>query len=437
MANKSSLSVDVSTIQERIKSLPPEAIGRVRWKIQARPEQLPPLGDWFLWLVVAGRGFGKTRLAAEWLAEQMVTRPMTRWAIISPTYGDGRDVCVQGESGLLEVLDQNTRSFNRTLAEVTLKNGSRARVYPAITPDRLRGPQFHGAWLDEPAAFRYGMQAWDTLQPALRLGIPKVIVTGTPAPVPLMRYLMSLVDGERVVATRGRTMDNAENLPPSLLEELQLRYAGTRLGRQELEGELLEDVPGALWTYELATRNRVVEAPDLERIVVSVDPAVTSYESSNETGIIVAGKDSHGTGYVLADRTMRGSPLEWARRVIAAYYEFEADAIVVEVNQGGEMVSQTIRTVDDRPRIKTVTGTRGKAVRAEPIVALYEQNRVFHVGIHKELEDQMASWVPGLTESPDRVDALVWAFIDLMERDRRPPAVVPVSMEQTNPWKPT
>jgi len=426
----------MATVQERLRALPADALGRVRWRLQARPNQLPPPGDWFLWLVVAGRGFGKTRLAAEWLAEQMVTRPMTRWAIVSPTYGDGKDVCIEGESGLLSVLDQSVRSYNRTATEVTLDNGSRARVYPAITPDRLRGPQFHGAWLDEPAAFRYGMQTWDTLQPALRLGTPKVIVTGTPAPVPLMRYLMGLVDGERVVSTRGRTLDNAMNLPPTLLEELQLRYGGTRLGRQELEGELLEDVPGALWTYELATRNRVKEIPDLKRIVVAVDPAITGRETSNETGIVVAGVDAAGFGYVLADYSIQGSPLEWARRVVSAYHEWKADAIVAEVNQGGDMVVQTIRTVDPNPRVKKVVAKRGKALRAEPIVSLYEQDRIFHAGIFTSLEEQMASWVPETGESPDRLDALVWAFTDLVITPRQAPTVVPSSLEQVNPWQP-
>jgi len=419
---------------ERLASLPVEVQGRIRWRLQARPEQLAP-EEFFVWLLVAGRGFGKTRTAAEWLANEMVLRPMTRWAVVSPTFGDGRDVCMEGESGLLEVLDRAVRSYNRTSTEIVLNNGSRARVYPAITPDRLRGPQFHGAWLDEPASFRYGMQVWQTLQPALRLGdAPKVVVTGTPAPVPLMRYFMSLVDNETVFLTRGRTFDNAANLPPLLLDQLRQRYEGTRLGRQELYGELLEDVEGALWTYELAGRNRCAAPDDLDRIVVAIDPAATAKDTSNETGIIVAGSKGD-RGFVLEDLTMRGSPLEWAGKAVDAYHRWEADAIVVETNQGGDMIATTIRTVDSTVRIKEVHAARGKQTRAEPCVSLYEQNRIFHCGTFTTLEDQMASWVPHLMESPDRLDALVWALTDLLLGRKAPPTVVPASMERASPWR--
>lgn len=424
---------------ERLESLPKEALGRIRWQLQARPEQLPPDTDWWLWVIVAGRGFGKTRTAAEWMAHEMVTRPMTRWAVIAPTFGDCRDTCIEGESGLLAVLDHSVRSYNRSTTEVILKNGSRAKSYAAVVPDRLRGPQFHGAWLDEPASFRYGMQVWNTLQPALRLGeTPKVVATGTPAPVPLMREFFARIDGTRAVMTRGRTLDNAENLPDILLDELQRRYGGTRLGRQELEGELLEDVEGALWSYELATRNRRDEPPELERIVVSIDPAMTSKDSSNETGIIVAGVDSEQRGYVLEDLTLIASPLDWASKAIEAYHRWDADAIVAETNAGGDMIIQTIRTVDPNVRVIGVHASRGKATRAEPIVALYEQNRVVHVGKFPALEEQMASWVPGLMDSPDRVDALVWAFTNLI-LNRRAPIAVPEfgtgSITQKNPWE--
>ncbi len=430
----------MTVTQERLESLPKEALGRIRWQLQARPEQLPPDTDWWLWVIVAGRGFGKTRTAAEWMAHEMVTRPMTRWAIIAPTFADCRDTCVEGESGLLAVLDNSVRSYNRTTTEVILNNGSRARSYAAVVPDRLRGPQFHGAWLDEPASFRYGMQVWQTLQPALRLGdTPKVVATGTPAPVPLMREFFNRIDGERAVMTRGRTLDNADNLPDILLDELQRRYGGTRLGRQELEGELLEDVEGALWSYELATRNRREDAPeDLQRIVVAIDPAMTSKDSSNETGIIVAGVDSEQRGYVLEDLTLTASPLDWANQAIDAYNRWNADAIVAETNAGGDMVIQTIRTVDPNVRVLGVHASRGKATRAEPVVALYEQNRVIHCGKFPALEEQMASWVPGVMDSPDRVDAMVWAFTNLI-LDRRAPAPVPTfgtgSITQKNPWE--
>lgn len=420
---------------ERLENLPVEVQGRIRWRLQARPEQLAPEGDWFLWLLVAGRGFGKTRTAAEWLAEQMVTRPMTRWAIISPTFGDGRDVCLEGESGLLAVLDQGVRSYNRTSTEVVMHNGSRARVYPAITPDRLRGPQFHGAWLDEPASFRYGMTVWETLQPALRLGnAPKIIITGTPAPVPLMKYLVKQVDGQTVHLTRGKTYDNAANLPALLLDQLRRRYEGTRIGRQELDGELLDDVEGALWNFDLVSRNRCDIPEEMDRIVVAIDPASTAKESSNETGIVVAGRKGDN-GYILEDCSLKASPLDWAAKAVDAYYRWEADAIVVETNQGGDMIKTTIHTVDKRIRVREVHATRGKALRAEPIVALYEQNRIHHAGIFRELEDQMCSWVPD-RESPDRLDALVWALTEVMlNGNRQAMAVVPASMERESPWK--
>lgn len=418
---------------KQLAALPVEIQGRVRWQIVGRPEQMPPPGEWYLWLLVAGRGFGKTRTAAEWLANEMVTRPMTRWAIVAPTFGDGRDVCVEGESGLLNVLDQGVRSYNRTTTEVVLRNGSRAKVFPATSPDRLRGPQFHGAWLDEPASFRYGLALWDIIQPALRLGSPRIVVTGTPAPVPFMRLLMSLVDGQTVHLTRGRTYDNAANLPPFLIEQLRRRYEGTRIGRQELEGELLEDVEGALWTYEMATRNRADVPAELDRIVVAIDPASTAKESSNETGIVVAGKYGD-KGYVLEDCSLKASPLDWAAKAVAAYHRWKADAIVVETNQGGDMIATTIRTVDSTVRIREVHAMRGKALRAEPVVSLYEQNRITHCGIFRELEEQLASWVPP-ADSPDRLDALVWALTELMLTKQAPPIVIPSSLEQASHWR--
>ncbi len=423
-----------SQAEEALRKLPADVQGRIRWQLLARKEQLPPEGDWFLWLLVAGRGFGKTRTASEWLAYQMVTRPMTRWAVVSPTYGDGRDVCMEGESGLVSVLDKAVRSYNKSNTELILKNGSRARVYPAIIPDRMRGPQFHGAWLDEPASFRNGMYVWETLQPALRLGKkPQVIITGTPAPTPLLRYLMKMIDGEKALLTRGSTYDNKDNLPQFLLDELERRYAGTRMGRQELMGELLDDVEGALWSYELATRSRCAPPDDLERIVVSVDPASTSKETSNETGIIVAGKRGDNA-YLLEDCTLRATPLEWASRVVDAYHRWKADAIVIETNQGGEMLETTIRTIDKNVPIKGVHASRGKAIRAEPIVALYEQNRVWHCNDFKELEDQLASWTPEF-DSPDRLDAMVWAVTELIVDHREIPMVVPFSAEQASTWR--
>jgi phage terminase large subunit-like protein len=248
-----------------------------------------------------------------------------------------------------------------------------------------------------------------------------------------MRLLMSMVDGESVRLTRGKTYDNAANLPPLLLDQLRRRYEGTRIGRQELEGELLEDVEGALWTYDIATRNRQNRPDSFDRIVVAVDPASTAKESSNETGIMVAGRVGDHA-FVLEDLSVRASPLEWAGKVVDAYHRWKADAIVVETNQGGDMIATTLRTVDPSVRIKEVHATRGKVLRAEPVVALYEQTRVAHCGVFRELEDQMCSWIP-TQESPDRLDALVWALTDLMLGHRQVPVVSPASLEQTSHWR--
>lgn len=425
---------------KELEQLSPSVQGRIRWRLQRRAEQTPPDGDdWYLWLIMAGRGFGKTRTAAEWLAEEMLTRPGTRWAVIAPTFGDGRDVCMEGESGLLEVLDRDVRSYNKTSTELVLANGSRARVYPAITPDRVRGPQFHGAWLDEPASYRYGMQLWMQLQPALRLATPKIVVTGTPAPVPLMKHLWEehQKDPNAIRITRGRTIDNAVNLPKLLLDQLEARYGGTRIGRQELDGELLDDVEGALWSYDLATRNRCEDrTPDyFDKIVVGVDPAGTSGAGANKTGIVVAGSQGDN-GTILEDATMSGTPMEWATRVVAAFDHWKADKVVVETNYGGEMVKQTLRTVRPSLPIREVSARRGKHARAEPIVALYEQNRIAHAGTFKELEEQMCSWVPDMgMDSPDRIDAMVWALTDLLLGHKDSPAVVPFSAERASPWR--
>tara|TARA_R110000803_G_scaffold16806_3_gene46039 strand:+ start:304 stop:1056 length:753 start_codon:yes stop_codon:yes gene_type:complete len=247
-----------------------------------------------------------------------------------------------------------------------------------------------------------------------------------------MRYLLKAVDNKSIVLTRGRTFDNADNLPPSLLEELQRRYGGTRIGRQELEGELLEDIEGALWTYEMATRNRCEVPDDLERIVVAVDPATTGKESSNETGIIVAGKRGE-EGFLLEDLSMRGMPLEWAAKVVEAYHRWEADCIVVETNQGGDMIKTTIQVIDPDVPVKGVHASRGKWTRAEPVSALYEQNRIYHCGDLHELEEQMASWTPE-QPSPDRLDAMVWAITDLILGHKAAPTVVPFGSVQSNPW---
>lgn len=397
------------------------AAARVLWEVElARVEQLPPAGDWVVWLYMAGRGAGKTRTAAEWLGWEAVRQPGTRWAVVAPTFSDARDVCVEGESGLLGVLERYgmlraKNAWNRSIGELHLRNGSRVKCFSGAEPERFRGAQHHGAWVDELGAFEYE-DSWDQLQFGLRLGrFPRSVVTTTPRPKPLIRRLLDRSDGS-VVVTRGATMDNRANLAPAALAELLARYDGTRLGRQELYGELLEDVEDALWTSQIIDNNRVKQLPsNIVRTVVAVDPAVTG--DGDETGIVVACRDSDGHGYVVADRSLQGTPDQWARRVVEVFDEFEADAVVVEVNQGGLMVAQTLRTVRSFLPIREVRATKGKRIRAEPISALYEQGRIHHVGAgFSALEAQLTSWTPDAKGSPDRLDALVWAFTELMGR---------------------
>lgn len=301
------------------------------------------------------------------------------------------------------------------MGELFLINGSRIKLFSADEPERLRGPQFHYAWCDELAAWKYP-EAYDQLQFGLRLGDhPQTVITTTPKPKPLIRNLTKRDDGT-VVVTHGSTFENKDNLAASALIELQARYAGTRLGRQELEGEILEDVEGALWTQDNIDTNRVDKAPiDLQRIVVAVDPAVTSNEDSDETGIIVAGKNNQGELFVLADYTIKASPMGWAQRAIEAYREHNADAIVAEVNNGGDMIPTLIKQIDTNIRVKTVRATRGKQLRAEPVASLYEQNRAHHVGHLDKLETQLTTWTPEDPKSPDRLDALVWAATELID----------------------
>jgi phage terminase large subunit-like protein len=379
------------------------------WELVARREQLPPRDPWSIWLVKAGRGWGKTRVGAEWV--RSMAQPGARIALVGPTAADVRDVMIEGESGLLSVCEPwNRPTYEPSKRRVTWPNGAMATAYSAEEPDRLRGPQHTHAWTDEVAAWPRP-EAWDMLMMGLRLGEhPQVVATTTPRNVPIMRAIQS---SPGLIVTRGRTLDNAGNLAPSFLTGLMARYEGTRLGRQELEGEDLDDNSDALWQREGLDLCRVREAPELARVVVAIDPAATSKDSSDETGIVVAGLGTDGRGYVLADRSGRFKPDAWARRAVEAYHEFSADRIVAEGNQGGEMVEHVLGTVEKGLPIRIVHATRGKVTRAEPIAALYEQGRVSHVGSLPQLEDQLCTWTPG-AGSPDRLDALVWALTELM-----------------------
>lgn len=395
------------------------AARRYLWEqIQARPNQLPPDNqNWSTFVALAGRGFGKTRLAAEWLAWQAITNPRTRWAIVAPTFGDVRDTAAEGPSGVIAVLREYgvLETYNRSMGEIYLTNKSRIKLFSGDEPDRLRGPNFHGGWFDELAAFTKP-EAYDQYKFALRLGEnPQTIITTTPRPTKLMKELLK---ADRVEIVRGSTFDNAANLAESALAELRLRYEGTRLGRQELYGEIVDDVEGALWTRNLIESGRITKDthPPLVRIVVAIDPAVTSGENSDETGIVVAGITADAHYYVLEDLSCREKPEAWARIAVQAYHKWKADRIVGETNNGGDMIELLLRQVDSTISYRKVTATRGKLVRAEPVAALYEQNRAHHVGMFEILEDQMCNYTPDSREtSPDHLDAMVWAMHELMD----------------------
>jgi len=388
-------------------------LAKSRYRQNARPQQLPPEGDWRIWLILSGRGWGKTFTGAGWIIEKAMSQPGIECAVVAPTFTDVRRTCVEGPSGIIKSLPSGAlEQYNRSNGQITLTNGSKIHMVSADEPDRARGLNLSYAWLDEFASWRYE-ETWTAgLAPALRIGNPQTIITTTPRPTKLLREFMSRTDGS-VVVTRGSTFDNAANLSQAALEELKSRYEGTRLGRQELYGELLLDTPGALWRLSDIDETRVDEAPELVRIVVAIDPAVTSGEESDETGIVVVGKGADGRGYVLADRSCRDTPSGWAHRAVQAFHDFNADRIVAEKNQGGDMVEQTIRSVLPTAPYKGITAKQGKRLRAEPIAALYEQGRISHVGAFDLLEDQMTTWLPDSGLSPDRLDALVHGLTEL------------------------
>lgn len=381
------------------------------WSFWARDEQLPPPGDWWAWLILAGRGFGKTRAICEWAQSQAMWRPGSRGAMVAATAADVRDVLVLGESGLLAIAPPWARPvYEPSKRRVVWPNGSQALLFSADVPGRLRGPQFHWAVADEIAAWRY-VDAWDMLQFGVRLGNdPRIVVATTPRPIAIVRELLK---DSNVVVTRGNTYANRANLATRFIERIKMQYEGTRLGRQEIDGEVLDDTPGALWTLTQLDALRVKAAPELARVVVGVDPSATSY--GDEAGIIVAGLGADGHGYVLADSSLQASPHGWGSAAVLAYHTYQADRLVAEVNNGGEMVELTIRTVDPAVSYRAVHASRGKRTRAEPVAALYEQRRIHHVGALPKLEDEMCTWSAIEGEaSPNRMDALVWALTELM-----------------------
>jgi phage terminase large subunit-like protein len=392
----------------------------------ARPAQTPPPGDWRTWLVLAGRSFGKTRCGVEWVRHQVETGRCRRMAVVAPTAADARDVLVEGESGLLAVCPPWCfPTYEPSKRRLTWPNGAIVTTYSADEPERLRGPQHDGGLLDEFAAWRYPA-AYDMYVLGNRLrdtmgGGPRTCITTTPRPVPHLLKLLERANPEKtpdpaVVVTGGSTFDNAANVAAEFLEEIRSSYAGSRLERQEIFAEILRDTPGALWDIDLLESCHLFTDPAgvaLARVVVAIDPAATSAEGSSETGIVVAARGTDGRGYVLEDASLRGSPEQWARAAVAAFDAWQADLVVGEVNNGGEMIEAVLRTVRRSIPYKAVRASRGKQTRAEPIAALYRQGKVSHMGVFALLESQMCSWVPGMT-SPDRMDALVWAFSELL-----------------------
>lgn len=409
------------------------------WRVWARPEQLAPEGDWRTWLIMAGRGFGKTRPGAEWIRSRAMSGQSPRLHLVGRTAADVRDVMVEGESGILAIHPKSERPrYEPSKRRLTWPNGCVGTTFSAEEPDSLRGPQCSDAWGDEVASWRYP-DAWDQLMFGLRLGQdPRVVVSTTPRPVRIIRDLLA---DSTTRLSRGSSYDNRANLAPAFFEQILKRYEGTRLGQQEIHGALLDGVPGALWSRGSIERYRVAKVRELRRVVIAVDPATTSTEHSDMTGIVVAGLGFDDHVYVLADLSVRASPLIWARLVAQAFNRWDADTVVAEINAGNDLVRSVLLAVTPNLPVRTIRASRGKGLRAEPVAALAEQGRVHHTqrpaclavidhdtgGITwrdasphdphlADLEDQLCALTPDFDRamgSPDRADALVYAVSEL------------------------
>lgn len=394
-----------------------------RWPFWARSNQLPSADDWHNWFLIAGRGFGKTRTGAEWVRAQAEAGVCRRIALVGRTASDVRQVMVEGESGILATSPPWFRPhYQPSRRQLRWPNGVIATTYTADKPDQLRGPQHHCAWADELASWRFP-ESWDQLQFGLRLGEnPQTVITTTPRPTPIIRELLK---APHTRVTRGTTYDNRANLPEKYFSAIVAKYEGTRLGRQELRAEILDDNPLALWKRTQLDELRIKreDLPTFRRVVISVDPTVHDGETDEiqsdtlaECGIIAIGLgDINGEpiAVIMDDLSCFESPAGWAKEVIRGYRKYRADRVIAEINQGGKMVEMVIRAVDKKVSYRGVHATKGKYIRAEPVAALYEQGRVRHCGTFAELEDQMCEWIPG-SPSPDRMDALVWGITDLM-----------------------
>lgn len=429
-------------------------VSLLSWKFQGRRNQLEPRGLWRVWLLLAGRGFGKTRTAAEACKEYAMTHPGGRTLVAAPTFADARDICFEGESGLVSKIPKNfVKDWNRSIGELILVNDHRFDLLSADEPDRVRGRQYHRAWADELASFKGKAsgkrdatggavpgtpdQMFNQIRLATRLPPdPRIIITTTPRPLKLLK---SLIANPRTVVTRGSTYENAKNLAGAALQDWLELYEGTRLGQQELHAEILEEIEGALWTRLMLEDARLdprkAELPKFRRVVVAIDPAVTANPRSSETGIIAAGLTGNGRAIVLEDGSGKYSPDQWAQKALQMYERWDASRIVGEQNQGGDMVEATLRSKAPNVSYRHVNATKGKIVRAEPVAHLYERKLVDHWGPFPLLEDQLCSFTgQDSEESPDRMDAMVWALTDLCLRTKAPPLVVAPQVENTNSW---
>mgnify|MGYP001157814396 CR=1 FL=1 len=380
---------------------------KFRWDVNARPKQVLPAQPFFIWLILAGRGFGKTRTGAETVREWVKTNSLVN--LIGATADDARDIMIEGESGILQICPNNERPlYKKSERKLIWPNGAQSLIFTADEPERLRGKQSFKIWLDELASWRYP-EAFDQAMLGLRLGDrPQGIVTTTPRPTKL---ILDLIEDKRNIVTSSTTYENKTNLAAGFFDYVIKKYEGTRLGLQELEAKILTDTPGALWERAQIDNSRVIKAPDCERVVVGVDPTASS--GGDEAGIITVGK--HGEDYyTLADDSRQGSPEQWASAAVTAYHRHIADCIVAEKNNGGEMVLSVIKQVDSSVNVKLVWASRGKETRAEPISAIAAQGRDHHVGFYPHLEDELCMWTPG-EKSPNRLDAKVWAITELLD----------------------
>lgn len=407
------------------------------WRVWGRPSQQPPEGDWRVWLVMAGRGFGKTRLGAEWIRSVAERDPSARIALVAASLHEARSVMVEGESGLLSIGAPWRRPvFESSVRRLVWPNGAQAFLYSAAEPDSLRGPQHSHAWCDEIAKWESGslhgganraMAAWDNLLMGLRLGNdPKLVATTTPRTVPLLARIIG-DEGNGAVVTRGSTFDNARNLPASFIEAMRKSFGDTTLGRQELLGELIGDLAGALWSRSLIESVREQTPPPCMRVVIGVDPPASAH--GDACGIVVCGIGEDRVARVLADCSVhQASPEQWARAVAIAATTWSADRVVAEANQGGEMVGAVLRAAEASLPLRLVHASRGKTARAEPVAALYEAGRVRHAGLFPQLEDELCGLMPGGEyqgpgRSPDRADACVWALTELMLGQQAEPRI--------------